>query len=91
MPRKFHRKILGCAGLFVGCHSIQWTSILQLRVTSHVLWQHLHAPYPSHTQESVDSKLAAAHKVLGVVDELPMNLVNFHVDDPSRLINGHSE
>jgi hypothetical protein len=33
--------------------------------------------------------MAAAREVLGVVDELLMNLVNFHVDDPSFLINGH--
>jgi hypothetical protein len=26
--------------------------------------------------------------VLGVVDELLMNPINFHVDDPSLLING---
>jgi hypothetical protein len=26
-----------------------------------------------------------------VVDELLMNLVNFHVDDPSRFINGCSD
>jgi hypothetical protein len=36
----------------------------------------------------MDSNLAAARKVLGVVDELLMNPVNFHVDDPSVLING---
>jgi hypothetical protein len=55
-----------------------------------VLWQHLHASYPSQARESVDSNLTAAHEVLGVVDELLMNPVNFHVDDPSRLINGRS-
>jgi hypothetical protein len=43
------------------------------------------------THESVDSNLVVAHEVLGVVDELLINLVNFHVDDPSRLINGHSD
>jgi hypothetical protein len=29
--------------------------------------------------------------ILGVVDELLMNPVNFYVDDPSRLINGSSD
>jgi hypothetical protein len=43
------------------------------------------------THESVDSNLAVAHEVLGVVDELLINPVNFHVDDPSRLINGRSD
>jgi hypothetical protein len=43
-------------------------------------------PFRAHV--SVDSNLAAAHEVLGVVDELLMNPVNFHVDDPSLLING---
>jgi hypothetical protein len=38
----------------------------------------------------MDSNLAAMREVLGVVDGLLMNLVNFHVDDPSRLINGRS-
>jgi hypothetical protein len=66
-----------------------WPSVSQLRVTSHVLWQHLHTSYPSQAHESVDSNMAAAREVLGVVDELLMNLVNFHVDDPSFLINGH--
>jgi hypothetical protein len=55
-----------------------------------VLWQHLHASYPSRVRELVDSSLAAAREVLGVVDELLMNPVNFHVDDPSLVINGHS-
>jgi hypothetical protein len=39
----------------------------------------------------VDSNLAAAREVLGVVDELPMNPVNFHVVDPTHLINGRSD
>jgi hypothetical protein len=39
----------------------------------------------------VDSNLAAACEVLRVVDELLMNPVNFHVDDPSDLINGCSD
>jgi hypothetical protein len=39
----------------------------------------------------MDSNLVAAQEVLGVVDELLMNPINFHVDDPSRLINGHSD
>jgi hypothetical protein len=56
-----------------------------------VLWQHLHASYPSQARELVDSNLAAAREVLGVVDELLMNPANFHVDDPSLLINGHSD
>jgi hypothetical protein len=47
-----------------------------------VLWQHLHASYPSRSRVSVDSNLAAAREVLGVVDELLMNPVDFHVDDP---------
>jgi hypothetical protein len=69
--RKFHRKkILGCAGLLIGCHSILWPSVSQLRVTFHVLWQHLHASYPSQARELVDSNLAIAREVLGVVDEL---------------------
>jgi hypothetical protein len=34
----------------------------------------------------VDSNLAAARKVLRVVDELLMKPVNFYVDDPSLLI-----
>jgi hypothetical protein len=39
----------------------------------------------------MDSNLAAAYEVLGVVDELLMNPVNFHVDDLSLLINGRSD
>jgi hypothetical protein len=35
--------------------------------------------------------VAAACEVLGVVDELLMNPVNIHVDDPSHLINGRSD
>jgi hypothetical protein len=31
--------------------------------------------------------MVAAHEVLGVVDELLMNPVDFHFDDPSQLIN----
>jgi hypothetical protein len=27
VPRKFHRKFLGCAGLLVGCYSILWPSV----------------------------------------------------------------
>jgi hypothetical protein len=42
-------------------------------------------------RESVDLNLAVACEVLVVVDELLMNPVNFHVDDPSRLTNGHSD
>jgi hypothetical protein len=89
--RKSHRKILNCAGLLIGCHSILRPSISWLRVTFHVLWQHLHASYPSRARELVESNLAAAREVLRVVDEFLMNPVNFHVDGPSRLINGHSD
>jgi hypothetical protein len=60
-------------------------------VTFHVLWQHQHAFYPSQARKLVDMNLAAACEVLGVVDELLMNPLNFHVDDPSRLINGRSD
>jgi hypothetical protein len=45
--RKFCRKIIGRAGFCIGCHSISQPSISRLRVTSHVLWQNLHAFYPS--------------------------------------------
>jgi hypothetical protein len=81
--RKFCRKILSCARLLIGCHSIPWPSL--------VLWQNLHASYPSRARESVDLNVAAACEVLGVVDELLMNPVNIHVDDPSHLINGRSD
>jgi hypothetical protein len=27
MPRKFYRKVLGIAGLLIGCHSILWPSV----------------------------------------------------------------
>jgi hypothetical protein len=87
--RRFWRKILGCARLLIGSHSIPRPSVSQLRATSHVLWQHLHASYPSRARELVNSNLAAAHEVLRVVDKLLMNPINFHVDDPSLLINGH--
>jgi hypothetical protein len=30
-------------------------------------------------------------RFLGVVDELLVNPIDFHVDDPSRLINGRSD
>jgi hypothetical protein len=89
--RKFRRKILHCAGLLIECHSIPQPSVLRLRVTFHVLWQHLHASYPSRAHKLVGSNLVAAREVLGVVDELLMNPVNFHVDDPSLLINGHTD
>jgi hypothetical protein len=88
--RKLHRKILGSVGLLIGCHSILWPSISRLRATFHVLWQHLHASYPSHAPELVGSNLAVAREVLGVVDELLMNPINFHIDDHSHLINGRS-
>jgi hypothetical protein len=39
----------------------------------------------------VDTNLAAAREVFGVVDELLMNLVDFYVDDRSHLINGRSD
>jgi hypothetical protein len=88
--RKFCRKNLGCDGLLIRCHSILWPPVSQMRVSFHVLWQHLHASYPSQARELVDSNLAVAREVLGVVDELLMKPVNFYVDDPSRLINGGS-
>jgi hypothetical protein len=72
-------------------HSILWPSVSRMRTTSHVLWQHLHASYSSRAHKSMDSNLAAACEVLRVVDELLMNPVNFHVDDPSLLINSHSD
>jgi hypothetical protein len=50
-----------------------------------VLWQHLNASYPSRAYKLVDLNLAAAHGVPGVVDELLMNPVNFHVDDLSLI------
>jgi hypothetical protein len=56
-----------------------------------MLWQHLHISYSSQAHESVDSILAAAREVLGVVDELLMNPFNFHFYDLSCLINGRSE
>jgi hypothetical protein len=46
-------------------------------------------PFSSPRISGLD--LAAACEVLGVVDELLMNPINFHVDDPSLLINGHSD
>jgi hypothetical protein len=52
--RKFHRKIFGCAGLLIGCHSILQPSVSWLRTTFHVLWQHLHTSYPSQACKSVD-------------------------------------
>jgi hypothetical protein len=82
---------LNCAGLLIGCHSILRPSVLGLRATFHVLWQHLHASYPSLAHESMELNLAVAHEVLGVVDELLICPVNFHVDDPSLLINGHPD
>jgi hypothetical protein len=39
----------------------------------------------------VDLNLPVAHEVLIVVDELLMNPVNFHVDDPSLFINGYTD
>jgi hypothetical protein len=42
-----------------------------------VLWQHLHASYPSRAPKSVDSKLAIAREVLVVVDELVLNPTTF--------------
>jgi hypothetical protein len=89
--REFHRKILGYAGLRIGCHSIMRSSVSCLRATFHVLWQHLHTSYPSRAYELVNSNLAVAREVLGVIDEVLMNPVNFHVDDPSRLIIGRSD
>jgi hypothetical protein len=85
----FGEKVLGCASLLIRCRSILRPSISQLRVTSHVLWQDLHASYPSQASISVDLNLTTACEVLRVVDEHLMNPVNIHVDDPSLLINGH--
>jgi hypothetical protein len=82
--RKFWQKIIGCTGLLIRCHSIPRPSISRLRVNSHVLWQHLHSSYPSRACISMDSNLAAACEVLGVVDEVLMNPACFHVHD----ING---
>jgi hypothetical protein len=56
-----------------------------------MLWQDLYASYPSRAYKLVDSNLAVACEVLGVVDELLMNPINFHVDDPSHLMNGRSD
>jgi hypothetical protein len=42
-----------------------------------VLCQDLYISYPSRARESVDSNLAASREVLGVVDKLLMNPVNF--------------
>jgi hypothetical protein len=89
--RRFHRKILDCARLLIGCHSILQPSVSQLRVTSHVLWQDLYASYPSQAHESMDSNLAVAREVLAVLDELLKNPINIHVDDPSHLINSCSD
>jgi hypothetical protein len=89
--RKFCRKILGCTGLLIRCQSIMWPSVSRLRATSHVLWQNLHASDSFQALESVDSNMTAACEVLKVVDELLLNPINFHVDDPSCLINGHSD
>jgi hypothetical protein len=89
--KNFHRKILGCARLLIGCHSILRSTVSRFRATSHVLWQDLHASYPFQARELVDSNLTIAREVLGVVDELLMNPVNFYVDDPSHLINGRSD
>jgi hypothetical protein len=86
VSRKFQRKILGCAGLLIGCHSIPWPSVSRLRVTSHVLWQHLHTSYPSRVHKSVDSNLAAAREVLRVVDELLMNMVYEGQGSPNKQI-----
>jgi hypothetical protein len=91
VSRQFRRKIIGCTGLLIGCHSILWPSVSWLRATFHVLWQHLHAPYPSWAHELVDLNLAAAREVLGVVYELLVNPVNFHVDDPSHLISDRND
>jgi hypothetical protein len=87
---KFIEKFLAVLSFLLGV-SILRPSISRLRASFHVLWQHLHASYPSRACELVDLNLAAARKVLGVVDELLMNPINSHVDDPSSLINGHSD
>jgi hypothetical protein len=56
-----------------------------------VLWQDLYTSYPTRAHELVDLNLAIAREVPRVVDELLVNPANFHVDDPSRLVNGHSD
>jgi hypothetical protein len=91
-PSGFHWEILGCTGLLIGCHGILLGSfVLRLRATPHVLWYYLHASYHPRAWVSVDSNLAAACEVLGVVDELLMNHINFHVVRSSRLINSCSD
>jgi hypothetical protein len=85
----FVEKFSAALGILSGVSILQ-PSISRLRATFHVLKQHLHASYPSRARESMDSNLVVAREVLGVVDELLMNPVNFHVDDPSHLMNGCS-
>jgi hypothetical protein len=91
VPSGFHYEILGCTGLLVECRGILFGSFVSwLRVTPHVLWYYLHASYLPRDWVMVDSNLAAACDVLGVVDELLVNPINFHVDHSSRLMNGCS-
>jgi hypothetical protein len=91
-PRGFRWEILSYTGLFVGCHGILLGSFVsRLRVTPHVLWYYLHASYLPRAWVSVDSNLAAACEVLGVLDELLMNPINFHVDHSTHHINGCSD
>jgi hypothetical protein len=87
----FRWEILGCTGLLVRCHGILLGSfVLWLRATPHVLWYYLHTSYLPRAWVSMDSNLAAACEVLGVVDELLTNPIKFHVDCSSHLINGCS-
>jgi hypothetical protein len=91
-PSGFHWEILGCIGLLIGCHGIVLGSFVsRLGATPHVLWYYLHTSYLPWAWVLVDSNLAAACEVLGVVDKLLMNPINFHVDCSSRLINGCSD
>jgi hypothetical protein len=83
---------LGCTGLLVGCHGVLLESFVsRLRATLHVLWYYLHTSYLPQAWVSVDLKMEAACEVLGVVNDLLMNPINFHVEHSSHLINGCSD
>jgi hypothetical protein len=68
--------------LLIGCHSIPRPCFVIEGDFSCALLE----PENQWTQN-----LVAAHEVVGVVDELLMNPVNFHIDDPNRLINRRSD
>jgi hypothetical protein len=53
-----------------------------------VLWYCLHTSYLPRACVLLESNLEAACTILGLVDELHMNPINFHVGRSSRLING---